>query len=128
MMTQDSLTPPTKRPLKKQSADIERHIGNKLRDQRRFLSLRQHDLAQALNITIQQLSKYEKGIDRIPASRLYQLSKILSVSVLYFYEGLDGGSEQLNQQEALANLKGKKITQKLLDLQAIIDEIKFMQI
>lgn len=123
-MNQKLSTPSTKRPLKKQSADMERHIGSKLRDRRHSLKLTQRDLANALNMTMQQLSKYEKGVDRIPASRLYQLSKILSVPILYFYEGLEGESEHLNEQQVLTYLKGKKITLQLLDLQAIINDIK----
>lgn len=123
-MTQNSSTLATNRHLKKQSAIIERHIGGKLRDRRHSLNLRQRDLANALNMTTQQLSKYEKGIDRIPASRLYQLAQILSVPLLYFYEGLEGESEPLNESQALANLKGKKISLQLLDLQAIINDIK----
>lgn len=62
-------------------------------------------------------------MDRIPASRLYELAKIMSVPLPYFYEGLDGQTQLLTQEQILDNLKGKKITLKLLDLQAVITDI-----
>ncbi|WP_051908695.1 helix-turn-helix domain-containing protein [Candidatus Odyssella acanthamoebae] len=69
---------------------IETHIGRQLKKRRLFLNIKQYGLAKLMDITPQQLSKYEKGIDRIPASRLYQLCKILSVTPNFFFEGLDG--------------------------------------
>ncbi len=69
---------------------IETHIGQQLKKRRLFLNIKQYGLAKMLDITPQQLSKYEKGIDRMPASRLYQLCKILSVTPNFFFEGLDG--------------------------------------
>ncbi|MBW8308599.1 MAG: helix-turn-helix domain-containing protein [Candidatus Paracaedibacteraceae bacterium] len=69
---------------------IETHIGQQLKKRRLLLNIKQYGLAKMLDITPQQLSKYEKGIDRMPASRLYQLCKILAVTPNFFFEGLDG--------------------------------------
>ncbi len=60
---------------------------------RRMLrSMSQEKLAEQLGLTFQQVQKYEKGTNRIGASRLYELSNLLGVSVQYFYEGLGQGN------------------------------------
>ena len=64
----------------------DKHIGSRLRMRRRMLDLSQADLGNALGITFQQVQKYEKGVNRIGASRLFQISKILDVPVQFFFE------------------------------------------
>ena len=66
---------------------IDKHVGNRLRMRRRMLDMSQTDLANALGLTFQQVQKYEKGRNRISASRLQQISQILQVSVPFFFEG-----------------------------------------
>ena len=68
---------------------IDKHVGERLRQRRAMLGLTQTQLAERLNLTYQQLQKYEKGHNRVAASRLFVLSKLLGVEVSYFYEGLD---------------------------------------
>ncbi len=68
-------------------------IGNKIRARRISLNLSQDDLAVALNITYQQVQKYEKGKNRVSASRLYEVSKILKIDFAYFFENIEAGSE-----------------------------------
>lgn len=71
----------------KGSADLlDRHVGKRLRLRRALLGLSQEKLADAIGLTFQQIQKYERGTNRISASRLYQFSKILDVPVTYFYE------------------------------------------
>ena len=69
--------------------EIERRIGQQVKRQRKALKLTQMQLAETLGITSQQIHKYEKGIDRLAASRLLQLSKILGVPIAFFYDGLE---------------------------------------
>lgn len=66
---------------------IEVYIGKKLHERRQALKLTQQDVASQVFITAQQIHKYEKGLDRIPASRLYKLANVLSVPLSFFYEG-----------------------------------------
>ena len=66
---------------------IDKHVGNRLRMRRRMLDMSQTDLANALGLTFQQVQKYEKGRNRISASRLQQISQILQVPVPFFFEG-----------------------------------------
>ncbi len=67
---------------------IDGHVGSRVRTRRTLLGLNQTQLGDALGITFQQVQKYENGSNRIGASRLYQISKILDVPVSYFYEDM----------------------------------------
>ena len=62
------------------------HLGKKLRMRRLSLGLTQTKVAQAINVTFQQIQKYEKGTNGVSSSRLIQLSKFLKVPITYFYE------------------------------------------
>ncbi len=68
--------------------EIDIHVGQRLRVRRSLLGLSQEKVAEAIGITFQQIQKYEKGINRISASRLYQFSNMLQVPINYFYEQL----------------------------------------
>jgi len=63
------------------------HLGSKLRIRRLALGLTQTKVAQAINVTFQQIQKYEKGTNGISSLRIMQLSKFLKVPVIYFFEG-----------------------------------------
>ena len=106
--------------------DTDRHVGARLRDRRLSLGLTQQGLAELIGVTYQQAHKYEKGINRIAAGRLYTIAKALGVEVGFFYDGIDaepgafaptakqrrllelsrsfGGIASLRQQEALCSL------------------------
>ena len=64
----------------------DRHVGNRVRMRRKMQGMTQEKLGQALGLTFQQVQKYEKGVNRIGASRLFQISKILDVPVQFFFE------------------------------------------
>ncbi len=68
---------------------IDVHVGARLRARRTLLGLSQTALGVALGISFQQLQKYEAGSNRISASRLYELSKILDVDIGYFFDEMD---------------------------------------
>lgn len=70
---------------------IDVRLGQKVRARRMEAGLSQEKLAELLGVTFQQVQKYEKGINRIAASRLFQISAALEVSVAYFFEGLHPG-------------------------------------
>ncbi len=66
--------------------NFNRHLGSKLRIRRLALGLTQTKVAQAINVTFQQIQKYEKGTNGISSLRIMQLSNFLRVPVLYFFE------------------------------------------
>jgi transcriptional regulator with XRE-family HTH domain len=67
---------------------VDTHVGSQLRLRRTLLGMSQQKLGDALGLTFQQVQKYERGTNRIGASRLHELSVILDVPVGYFFEGL----------------------------------------
>lgn len=70
---------------------IDIHVGSRLRLRRTLLGLSQEKLGEAVGITFQQLQKYERGSNRISASRLYNLSQVLGVPVSFFFDDLPVG-------------------------------------
>lgn len=73
--------------VKKAPNPIDKHVGSRVRMRRMMLSMSQEKLGGALGLTFQQVQKYEKGTNRIGASRLQQISHILQVPVAFFFEG-----------------------------------------
>ena len=67
----------------------DRHVGARIRERRIMLGLSQQQLAQMVGVTYQQAHKYERGLNRISAGRLYEIALVLSVPVSWFFEGLD---------------------------------------
>src|ERR1700754_4274279 len=65
---------------------IDVHVGRRVRFRRMLLGMSQEKLGEKLGLTFQQIQKYEKGINRIGASRLFDLAQVLGVSVQFFYE------------------------------------------
>jgi transcriptional regulator with XRE-family HTH domain len=78
---------------------VDRRLGQRLRARRLEIGLSQERLAEVLGLTFQQIQKYEKGVNRIAASRLFAISAALGVQVAYFFDGLsvsraDGVAEE----------------------------------
>ena len=71
----------------------DKHVGSRVRMRRMMLSMSQEKLGDALGLTFQQVQKYEKGTNRIGASRLQQISNILQVPVAFFFEGAPNSGE-----------------------------------
>ena len=67
---------------------VDVHVGSRLRMRRMLVEMSQEKLGERLGLTFQQVQKYEKGSNRIGASRLFEIARILDVPVSYFYEGL----------------------------------------
>ena len=73
-----------------EDVEIDKHIGQRVRERRIVLGLNQTKLADGLGISFQQIQKYENGHDRIAAGRLYGCAQLLDVPPEYFFEGLEG--------------------------------------
>lgn len=103
---------------------IDRFIGNKVKIRRKTLKISQYSLAYDLDISFQQLQKYESGENRIAASRLYEIAKLLNVSLEFFFEGLEGFLINTNQPkylqsitafDPLSKIKNKEVKNKLIN-------------
>lgn len=71
------------------ATDTDRHVGARIRERRIMLGLSQQQMADMIGVTYQQAHKYERGINRISAGRLFEIAQVLNVAVGYFFEGLD---------------------------------------
>src|SRR5262249_40245971 len=78
-------------PMSKKLPDpVDKHVGSRIRMRRMMLGISQEKLAEALGLTFQQVQKYEKGINRICASRLHRIGVVLRVPVAFFFEEVPG--------------------------------------
>jgi len=73
---------------KKQASPVDGQVGNRIRLRRMLIGMSQERLGDLLGLTFQQVQKYEKGVNRVGAGRLFQVSQILGVPISYFYEGV----------------------------------------
>lgn len=121
---------------KKQANPVDVQVGNRVRIRRMLIGMSQEKLGELLGLTFQQVQKYEKGVNRIGAGRLYDVSRILGVPIDYFYEGInaqpagDGAAEDgappvmefvssgegLQLSLAFMKIKDSKVRKRVLDL------------
>ena len=117
---------------KKQTNPIDIQVGNRVRIRRMLIGMSQERLGDLLGLTFQQVQKYEKGVNRIGAGRLYEVSRILNVPVDFFYEGVassgpEGESappviefvssgEGLQLALAFMKIKDARVRKRMLDL------------
>lgn len=73
---------------------VDEFVGNRIREARLLRGISQERLGKALGLTFQQVQKYERGTNRVGASRLFDIAEILGVPVSYFFEGLEQRSEE----------------------------------
>lgn len=85
---------------------VDAHVGRRIRDKRVALDMSQTALADACGITFQQVQKYEKGGNRVSASRLWQLCAILGVEIEYFFDGL--AQHKLTKEQRAAAQEGSR--------------------
>jgi len=117
---------------------IDTHVGSRIRLRRQLLKMSQEKLGDELGVTFQQVQKYERGANRVGASRLYHLSRVLAVPVQFFFEGLvddqppvtgmaDGdqtpivydfiqSSDGVSLAESFSRIKDSKVRRRLLEL------------
>jgi transcriptional regulator with XRE-family HTH domain len=87
---------------KKVPNPVDKHVGSRVRMRRQMLAMSQEKLGAALGLTFQQVQKYERGANRISASRLQQMSHVLQVPVEFFFEGAPNASEPHGSGSALS--------------------------
>ena len=123
---------------KKQANPVDANVGHRVRLRRMLVGMSQERLGDLLGLTFQQVQKYEKGVNRIGAGRLFEVAGILGVPVSFFYEDLDGipsamagfaegaepppvmefvsSGEGLQLSLAFMRVKDPKVRRKILDL------------
>lgn len=101
---------------------VDLHVGSKLREIRLKRGLSQERLAEEMGITFQQVQKYEKGLNRIGASRLWDLSQVLGEPISYFYEGMDENAKNQSPRK-ITILKDGSGHLKLEDMELSQDDI-----
>jgi transcriptional regulator with XRE-family HTH domain len=124
--------------LKKVPNPIDRHVGSRVRMRRMLAGVSQEKLGEALGLTFQQIQKYEKGSNRISASRLQQIAKMLDVPVAFFFDGAPTGdmptggfsdsassayvsdfmssTEGVQLTKAFVRIKNGKVRRRIIDL------------
>ena len=112
--------------LRGRAQDIDRHVGARMRERRIMLGVTQQHLADLIGVTCGQAHKYERGTNRMAASRLYKAAQVLGVEVSYFFEELhDGGTFRATpQQRLLAGLANNFITARPNHQQAICSLVR----
>ena len=103
------------------------HLGSKLRMRRLALGLTQTKVAQAINVTFQQIQKYEKGTNDISSLRIMQLANFLKVPVVYFYEGFASYEGENVGNERIENLNYSFLA-KLFSNLSIVQKEKIFQV
>jgi transcriptional regulator with XRE-family HTH domain len=78
----------TKPNIRRSTVAITCHVGARIRERRIVLGLTQQQLAKMIGITYHQTCKYERGVNRISAGRLYEIARVLNAPIVYFFEGL----------------------------------------
>ena len=111
---------------KKAPNPTDKHVGARVRMRRMMLSMSQEKLGDALDLTFQQVQKYEKGANRIGASRLQQIAHILQVPVSFFFDGAPNApayvsdflatSDGLALTKAFMGIKDAKLRRRIVDL------------
>ncbi len=95
--------------MKKHSSEnphpVDIHVGQRLRQRRTLQGLSQTALAKGVNLTFQQIQKYERGANRVGASRLHQFSQILDVPVSYFFDGYEHDAPVSLERDPLTTRK-----------------------
>ena len=86
--------------MTKKANPIDGQVGNRVRIRRMLIGMSQEKLGDHLGLTFQQVQKYEKGINRIGAGRLFEIARILDVPIDFFYDGVGTPSDGLGEARA----------------------------
>ncbi len=105
---------------------IDKHVGRRVRWRRRELNFSQEKLGELLGLTFQQIQKYEKGVNRISAGRLFEMSRVLDTTISYFFMGVEEMDEAMNRTFAESD-KDQALTG-LIDADAVDLVVAFQSI
>ncbi|WND02843.1 helix-turn-helix transcriptional regulator [Temperatibacter marinus] len=86
---------------KRKAEAVDFHVGERIKIRRRFIGLSQKDIAAKLDVSYQQFQKYERGLNRLSAGKLYKIAGLMRVPINWFFEGLPDPSEIYGQKITL---------------------------
>jgi transcriptional regulator with XRE-family HTH domain len=86
--------------MTKKANPIDGQVGNRVRIRRMLIGMSQEKLGDLLGLTFQQVQKYEKGVNRIGAGRLFEIARILDVPIDFFYDGVGASSDGVGEARA----------------------------
>lgn len=88
---------------------VDTHVGKRIRHRRWMVGMTQQQLADAVGIKFQQIQKYETGMNRVSASRLWGIAEALEVPISFFFEGLTEGEEAAHENAILADREAMEL-------------------
>lgn len=103
---------------------VDRHVGLHIRMRRKALGISQERLAEALGLTFQQVQKYERGANRVSASKLWEIARALKTNVAYFYEGLEDEANDQARGFIGANAQEFLLTPEGMELAATFPKVR----
>ncbi|WP_414693225.1 helix-turn-helix domain-containing protein [Phenylobacterium sp.] len=102
---------------------IDRHVGLRIRMRRKELGISQERLAESIGLTFQQVQKYERAANRVSASKLWEMSRALSTSISYFYEGLGDSLEAAGSNIPRETMQDFLMTPEGIELASLFPKI-----
>jgi transcriptional regulator with XRE-family HTH domain len=111
--------------IEKHPNPVDVYVGARVRARRKVLDLSQGDLAQQIDLTFQQVQKYERGTNRISASKLYEISKVVKVPVAYFFDGFadEGANSVFTESDSERDVNAFLLTVEGLELAEIFPRL-----
>ena len=106
---------------------VDRHVGRRVCEKRLALGYNQSDLGRALGLTFQQIQKYEKGTNRISASKLWDISRFFKVETSYFFEGLAGSTATGMAEEGMAFAHDHPATRYTIEISRLAPQLSTRQ-
>jgi transcriptional regulator with XRE-family HTH domain len=103
---------------------VDRHVGLHIRMRRKALGISQERLAESLGLTFQQVQKYERGANRVSASKLWEIARALRTNVSYFYEGLESEAEVVSRGFMGVNTQEFLLTPEGMELAATFPRVR----
>jgi transcriptional regulator with XRE-family HTH domain len=102
---------------------VDVHVGNRMRTRRKMAGMSQVTLAKASGVTFQQVQKYERGANRVSASRLYEIARIQGVTVAYYFEGLNDGRPATADPELAERETARRAVAEEFGVAGLLDQL-----
>jgi transcriptional regulator with XRE-family HTH domain len=95
---------------------VDRHVGRRVQEKRLDLGLTQSALARAVGVSFQQVQKYEKGTNRVSASKLFEMAEFMKVEIPFFFQGLQASQPGVAEEDASAFDHEHKMTKQSVEI------------
>ena len=101
---------------------VDAHVGGRIKLRRSLLGMSQVKLGQAIGLTFQQVQKYERGTNRVGASKLWQLAQVLDVPISFFFDGLGAAAGSHEAARGEQEVAGRRLMQLAVDFALLTEE------